>query len=76
METDIEFPERRNDLVRERRRVRLCFVALLACVVMMADLISGAGAADPKQQPCTDPAWTAPIVDGRPGVSVSQFRCR
>lgn len=45
METGFEFPERRNDTIRARRRLRLCFVALLACVLMMADLISDASTA-------------------------------
>jgi len=56
METDIDFAEQRNNTVKARRRVRLCFLALLACVIMMADLISSANAMDRTQLACSHPA--------------------
>lgn len=61
METDIDFAEQRNNIVKARRRVRLCFLALLACVVMMADLISSANAMDRTQLACSHP--TANMAD-------------
>lgn len=75
METDFEFPERRDDLVRARRRVKLCFLALLACVIMMADLISGADAAVRTQHSCQDPVWNAPIEDGRAQAGAGLGHC-
>lgn len=73
METDIDFAEQRNNTVKARRRVRLCFLALLACVIMMADLISSANAMDRTQLACShsaaimaEPVKTAKAEIGTP----------
>lgn len=44
MEVDADFVDRHRDTVKARRRVKLCFLALLCCVIMMVDLISDANA--------------------------------
>lgn len=72
METDIDFAEQRNDIVKARRRVRLCFLALLACVIMMTDLISSANAMDRTQLACRYPtvnmADTVKAADAEIGI--------
>jgi hypothetical protein len=44
MEPDTDYLEKNRDAKRIRRRVRLSFLALLACIAMMANLISQANA--------------------------------
>lgn len=44
MEVDADFVDRHRDTAKARRRVKLCFLALLCCVIMIVDLISDANA--------------------------------
>lgn len=76
METDTDFLERRNETVRARRRVKLCFLALLSCVIMMADLISDAHATVGAERRYSELTFDAVVEHHHRSIKTNATHCR